>query len=969
MPYGVNGGMQNQRSNLVDAYKKNELDQDSGIGIFSLSAMIVDRAEPSEALKSTVIWSTGIEVDNYLLSSKQLSEFCKGKEISSEIDVRASRGAYFINVKKKLADSESIKWIIAGDINQSIVDIEKLKKELKEEDKLIQLIAKEIEEDTLSLKQLVGLADGLQTTGDQLSTGRHFTNVLFNIMRGGIFEDVYQINAEDFISHVKNSNQDVFLKNADFLNSLDDQLTYQELVQSIDQQADLNLQRLAYEYLPLTFSRRHGDPSRPWNIFNIAARNKDGANPKSYEGNWRDIFQNWEALAYSFPDFIEAMITKFVNASTIDGYNPYRITSDGIDWEVIEPDDPWSYIGYWGDHQIVYLLKLLEVSNAHHPDKLVDFLTRKINAYANVPYRIKSYKDTLLDPRDTIDFDDETQHITEERSSEIGSDGKLIFESNGQILNANLTEKILVTVLTKLYNFIPEGGIWLNTQRPEWNDANNALVGNGVSMVTLYYLRRFMDFSISLFGKLGSEKIAVNGPVSELLYQVEGIFQKRVSMLDGSFSDTERKLMIDDLGITGENYRNKAYQGFDGEQSEITSENIVSFFQLVTKFLDHTIRSNKREDGLYHAYNLISFDDDKAEVSYLNEMLEGQVAILSAKVLPANEAVEVLDALKASKIYREDQYSYMLYPDKNLPLFINRNNIEDGFLQKSELARTLLDKKNTDIFEVDINGKIHFNGSFNNANSLRSALEALSENGYSSLVKKESDLLLELFEKTFNHKAFTGRSGTFYGYEGLGSIYWHMVSKLLCAAQENIYLGAERGMSDEAFGNLVGHYYEIRAGIGANKSPDLYGAFPTDAYSHTPGNAGVKQPGMTGQVKEDVINRWAELGVIVNNGCISFNPIFLRKAEFLKQDAKFEFRDVIGEAKKIDITSNNFCFTYCGVPIIYTYAEDEHLEIQDASHQTVEIKGNTMDSDLSNDVFSRSGKVTLIKVFTPKALD
>ena len=43
-------------------------------------------------------------------------------------------------------------------------------------------------------------------------------------------------------------------------------------------------------------------------------------------------------------------------------------------------------------------------------------------------------------------------------------------------------------------NFIPEAGIWMNTQRPEWNDANNALVGNGVSMVTLYYLRRFLKF-------------------------------------------------------------------------------------------------------------------------------------------------------------------------------------------------------------------------------------------------------------------------------------------------------------------------------------------------------------------------------------------------------------------------------------------------------------------------------------------
>ena len=55
---------------------------------------------------------------------------------------------------------------------------------------------------------------------------------------------------------------------------------------------------------------------------------------------------------------------------------------------------------------------------------------------------------------------------------------------------------------------------------------------------------------------------------------------------------------------------------------------------------------------------------------------------------------------------------------------------------------------------------------------------------YQSLVKKDKELLLAVFEEVFNHKAFTGRSGTFFGYEGLGSIYWHMVSKLLLAVQE-----------------------------------------------------------------------------------------------------------------------------------------------------------------------------------------
>ncbi len=39
----------------------------------------------------------------------------------------------------------------------------------------------------------------------------------------------------------------------------------------------------------------------------------------------------------------------------------------------------------------------------------------------------------------------------------------------------------------------------------------------------------------------------------------------------------------------------------------------------------------------------------------------------------------------------------------------------------------------------------------------------------------------------------------------------------------------------------------------------MYGAIPTDPYSHTPGFAGAQQPGMTGPVKEDIC-RLGELG-------------------------------------------------------------------------------------------------------------
>ena len=65
--------------------------------------------------------------------------------------------------------------------------------------------------------------------------------------------------------------------------------------------------------------------------------------------------------------------------------------------------------------------------------------------------------------------------------------------------------------------------------------------------------------------------------------------------------------------------------------------------------------------------------------------------------------------------------------------------------------------------------------------------------------------------------------------------------------------------------------HEINEGIGVHKSPSLYGAFPTDPYSHTPANKGAQQPGMTGQVKEDVISRFGEMGINIRQGKISFD--------------------------------------------------------------------------------------------------
>ena len=969
LPYGVSEDLQNKRSNLVDAYKKCELDTNTGIGTYALSSMIVDKAEPSEALKATAAWSVGIDNAKYLVSSSQLDNFRRGQEITQEVDVKAEKGAYFICADLTLKSESEKSWMIVVDLNQTMVTINEISELIKSESDLNALIQKDIELGSKNLLELNAASDGLQLTADKLKNTRHFSNTLFNIMRGGIFDDGYQIEKWDFVKYLEIANKKVFKKKEDLLKNLPEQFTQSDLKKLADQDEDKNFKRLAIEYMPLKFSRRHGDPSRPWNKFSINTTSEsDGSKILDYEGNWRDIFQNWEALAHSYPEFIESMIHKFLNATTFDGYNPYRVTKDGFDWETIEPDDPWSYIGYWGDHQIIYLLKFLEFIENHYPNKLATYFKQDIFVYANVPYRIKSYSDILKNPKDTIDFDVESNEKIAQKRLELGVDGALLRDENFFIYKVNLVEKLLATILAKVSNFIPEGGIWMNTQRPEWNDANNALVGNGVSMVTLYYLRRFLNFFEGVVKNMSDQDNEVSTELAEFFNKVVDTFNENTHILSGKVSDKDRKKVLDGLGNAGSDYRTTIYEhGFTSDKSTISKNELLQFLEISKKYLDHTIDANKREDNLFHAYNLMTVENDsEVSLSYLPEMLEGQVAVLSSGYISGEASLELLDALRSSALFRPDQYSYVLYPNKELPRFDVKNNISSDQVKASALLQQLVDNGNTQIITKDSQGHYHFNGTFNNAESLKEALSKLPEHVYGSLVEKDTELLLETFEAIFDHKAFTGRSGTFFGYEGLGSIYWHMVSKLLLSVQETCLLAIENNESDVVVGKLLEHFYEINEGIGVHKSPELYGAVPTDPYSHTPATKGAQQPGMTGQVKEDILSRFGELGVYVSDGKLLFNARLLRLEEFLESPKTFKYIDVNKEAKNVELEKDSLCFTYCQIPIIYKLSNKEGLKVVLNQGAAIEFDTLELDSQTSKKVFERTGEISQIIVSVVK---
>jgi hypothetical protein len=965
MPHGVSSDLQATTSNLVDAYKRSEIDSQSGLGIFALSAIIVDKAEPSEALKANIAWSLGLDNPTYLLSSLQLAAFRKNQKLQPETDIKGEKGAYFVSTDINLESNSSKSWKIIANVNQNQAQVIQLCDSILNDKSLESQLNDDVELGKQNLIALNATADGLQFTADKRKDTRHFSNVLFNIMRGGIFDHNYQIEKNDFSSYLSKANKQIFENNKSFLSNLNEIFSFSDLQKALSKVDDVDLIRLATEYLPLKFSRRHGDPSRPWNKFSINTRSEiDGSKILDYEGNWRDIFQNWEALAYAYPEFIDGMIFKFLNASTFDGYNPYRVTKDGFDWEAIEPDNPWSYIGYWGDHQIIYLLKFLEFIEKYAPGKLNSYFDNDCFVYAAVPYTIKPYQEILKNPKDTIEYSHDWEKIINKRRALNGADGALLRDNNDAIYHVNFIEKILATLLSKLSNFIPEAGIWMNTQRPEWNDANNALVGNGVSMVTLYYLHRFLKFFQQLLENTDQETIKISNEMVEFYHAIRENLIQFKPLLEGSINNQERKKIMDALGKAASEYRFQIYNsGFWGKKRTHSMEGLKKFTQVSLDFIEHSIKANQREDKLYHAYNLMSSTENEVAVSHLSEMLEGQVAAISSGFLGAKETLEILNSLRNSALYRADQNSYILYPNKQLPKFLEKNILPKDKVENSLLLNKLLQNRNLTILNQDIKGNYHFNGNFHNDNDLKTALELLKKDeNYKTLVENESVAILQIFEEVFNHKAFTGRSGTFYGYEGLGSIYWHMVSKLHVAVQEVCVKAISDNEDLSIISGLISHYEEIGKGIGVHKSPSVYGAFPTDPYSHTPFYRKAQQPGMTGQVKEDILTRIGELGIKVTKGKLQFQPSILNENEFLTQSQEVCFINVEGSKNNIILEKDSLAFTYCQVPIIYTKSTANQMELFYKNGTSEIVNSLALDIEKSKKVFQRTGEIVKIKV-------
>jgi len=938
IPPGVTQEVYARLSYLAAAYMRHERVAGTPLAIYTLNAPISDRPEPSESLRAAAAWSIGHRDPTILLSERQVAAFRRGAPVEPEFETRGEIGSYLAVDSVRLEGGTRHAWSTVGDTRLDHVALVELRARLASPATITDTLRAAVTENRAGIRRRVAGADGLQQGADEAVTAAHFTRVLYNSMRGGTFDGSYGLPVADVGEYLRSQNRMVFARHADWLASLPDSLEAGELLGAAAERNDPHLARLLGMYLPLTFSRRHGDPSRPWNRFTIRLKDERGRPLHTYEGNWRDIFQNWEALAESYPGFLGQFIAVFLNATTADGYNPYRITRDGPDWEVPDPRDPWSHIGYWGDHQIVYLLRLLESRERHAPGALAASLGELSYAYAQVPYRIAGFRMLLADPRETITFDEPLHRTLMARGRELGADGKLALDEDGNVRLVSLCEKLLVPLLAKLTNLVPGGGIWMNTQRPEWNDANNALAGWGLSVVTVGAIRRYLQFLRDLVA--GDGTAAVSSSVVRLSERVTAALRGA----EAPFDDETRFAVLAALGEAGEEHRTAVYAGRPGGLVPLPYSAVRALVDAALPVIDATLGANRRSDGLYHSYNLLSVGDRRAAVDHLGPMLEGQVAVLESGFLTDQEVLRVVRALRTSDLYREDQRTYMLYPDRELAPFLTRNTVPG--------PPPMTDER---LFVADRHGYWHFQADLSTLADVERVLDLAGADGATRRT------VVELWRTTFAHREFTGRSGTFFMFEGLGSIFWHMVSKYRMA----VLTAALRARDPEVAAELARCHDEVRDGLGFRTTPDVFGAFPTDTHSHTPRDRGAQQPGMTGQAKEDVLARFGELGVTVAGGHLRFEPRLLHRAELVDAPQRFGYLDLDGSEGAWDLPAGTLAFTYCQVPICYRLGDVPSIELERHDGEVETVAGVELGIEASAAIFGRRATYRRVTVTVP----
>lgn len=412
------------------------------------------------------------------------------------------------------------------------------------------------------------------------------------------------------------------------------------------------------------YSRKHGDPERDYNWFNLEPEYYSQGN-----GNFRDVNQN-RRNDVIFNNFLkDKNIKLFMNLIALDGYNPLVINgstyliNEGVNLEdisrkilgnvnqkfinlfkyhftpgavinffekegltpIISDDEILDIIfensteqleavfgeGYWVDH-FTYNLDLIETYLYVYPEKEQELL------FKNNDYRY-FYNPVYVLPRSekiglTKDLKvrqyGSTKEITNEEKTKINYSpyhSNWAKNKDGKILEVNLAAKLISLIVTKFTSRDPFGyGLMMEANKPGWNDAMNGLPGllsSGVS--ESLELKRIIDYTINTFKKYSEEHIKLPLELSTLIYKIK----KYLIALNNREMDQAEYFNLSQDAI--ELYREQIRLGQVSDLIDYQAVDFLEMLSLMQKEIKDSIGKLKKQFDIlptYISYVVVEYD-------------------------------------------------------------------------------------------------------------------------------------------------------------------------------------------------------------------------------------------------------------------------------------------------------------------------------------------------------------------------
>jgi hypothetical protein len=124
-------------------------------------------------------------------------------------------------------------------------------------------------------------------------------------------------------------------------------------------------------------------------------------------------------------------------------------------------------------------------------------------------------------------------------------------------------------------------------------------------------------------------------------------------------------------------------------------------------------------------------------------------------------------------------------------------------------------------------------------------------------------------------------------------------------------------------------------------------------------------------VKEEILTRWAELGLYVQEGRLVFEMELLDRAELLQQSTVFSWQDGAGQAQSLELNAGSLAYTFCQTPVVLQAAPTNkaaygnRIEVFKADGSLETIAGHILDESNSRHIFQRDRQVHHLRVIFP----